>query len=691
MTAEDDGAAVAKRAAARPAVIATALLATFAAGMGLRYAAETGAALPYAAVLAATAAAAGAALWLNARDLARMRRVEFRLRAAIDALPDGLAVYDAAERIVLWNARYPEHLTPSMRPHLAAGRRFEDILRAGIASGPVYHPDMGPDFPEKRLAMRALDRSDHAQRLADGRWLRIRESRTPDGGRVLLTQDVTQERRRDGELRLLATAIEQVGEPVEITDAAHVFTYVNHAFETLTGWRSEEAIGRQPQDVLASGVHPPEFFADMLARLEGGGTWQGTIVNRHRDGRLIEQDTTISPLRGPDGVISHYVAVKRDVTATRAQARALAESEARYRAVVDAQTELIIRVDPKGRWTFMNPASVRYWGMTAEETNALGISDADTIHPSDRAAFREHLARITPDNPTHAIEVRSVQMNGEVHWEAWTDTGIFDAGGNLLEVQCVGRVIDDRKRAEADRDSAERLRQAALEAALDCYVGIDATGVIVEFNAAAERTFGYARGEVLGQRMADLIIPPHLRAAHLAGFERHLATGEARLLGRRVELEAMRADGATFPIELVIVRADRDGGPLFLAYLRDLTARRAAEDALAASEARFRQIAEGVPVGVIISEIGTGRPLFLNATARRQLGLGQEDPAPETMLATWVDAGDRDRLLAEVARAGADSGFEAELHAEGGRITAHLSATRIDYGGRPALMTAAID
>ncbi|MBP7242848.1 ATP-binding protein, partial [Amaricoccus sp.] len=79
------------------------------------------------------------------------------------------------------------------------------------------------------------------------------------------------------------------------------------------------------------------------------------------------------------------------------------------------------------------------------------------------------------------------------------------------------------------------------------------------------------------------------------------------------------------------------------------------------------------------------------ATARRQLGLGQEDPAPETMLATWVDAGDRDRLLAEVARAGAVSGFEAELHAEGGRITAHLSATRIDYGGRPALMTAAID
>ena len=110
------------------------------------------------------------------------------------------------------------------------------MLREGLAIGPVYHPEMGADFPERRLAMRAEDRREHVHRIVDGRWLRIRENRTPDGGRVLLSTDISEERRRAAELRLLALAVEQAGDPVEITDADDGFTYVNHAFETSTGY-----------------------------------------------------------------------------------------------------------------------------------------------------------------------------------------------------------------------------------------------------------------------------------------------------------------------------------------------------------------------------------------------------------------------------------------------------------------------
>ena len=152
----------------------------------------------------------------------------------------------------------------------------------------------------------------------------------------------------------------------------------------------------------------------------------------------------------------------------------------------------------------------------------------------------------------------------------------------------------------------------------------------------------------------------------------------------------MRSDGSVFPIELVIVRGDREGGALFLAYLRDLSERRAAEKALADSEARFRTIAESVPVGMLISEVGTGRPLFINAMAREQLGLGP-DEMPETMRDNWADPADRDRLLAGLARDGAVKGFEADLAVGGRRMTALFSATRIDHGGRPALLTATVD
>ena len=114
---------------------------------------------------------------------------------------------------------------------------------------------------------------------------------------------------------------------------------------------------------------------------------------------------------------------------------------------------------------------------------------------------------------------------------------------------------------------------------------IDHEGCITEFNPAAERTFGYRRDEVLGQQLADVIIPPALRERHRQGFARYLATGEARVLGRRIEMTAVRADGSEFPTELAITRIPLDGPPSFTGYLRDITERKQAEEELRRSEA----------------------------------------------------------------------------------------------------------
>jgi PAS domain S-box-containing protein len=522
--------------------------------------------------------------------------------------------------------------------------------------------------------------------------VRIRESRTPDGGRVLLTSDVTEERQRAAELRLLAMAVEQGSEPVEITDAGHCFTYVNHAFETTTGWTRQEALGRVPQDILSSGHHAPAYFEELRKVLESGRTWHGTIVNRHRDGHLIEQETTITPLRADGGAITHFVAVKRDVTEARAQARALAESEARYRAVVDAQTELIIRVDAEGRWTFMNEAAQRNFGLTVEEFVARGYRDPDFIYEPDRPIYAAHIARLTPENPTDTVEWRACRIDGTlVDWEQWTDTGIFDAQGKLVEMQCVGRLITDRKEAELAREEAERLRRAALEGALDCYISVDEAGRVLEFNPAAERTFGYARDQVLGQPLAELIVPPHLREAHERGMARHRAGGESRVLGKRVEMDAMRSDGSVFPVELVIVKSDRAEGAVFIAYLRDLTDRRAAERALAEREAQFRAITENAPVAITISEFESAKPLYFNPLARRNLCIA-EGGEPSSMNDTWEDPGQRATVLDAVRAGGAIEGIEAGyVRCDGSRGTSLVSATRITYGGREALLAASID
>ena len=126
---------------------------------------------------------------------------------------------------------------------------------------------------------------------------------------------------------------------------------------------------------------------------------------------------------------------------------------------------------------------------------------------------------------------------------------------------------------------------------------MDHDGRVVEVNRAAERTFGYAAAEMIGRDLADLIIPPHLRAAHRRGLARYLRTGISMVGGHPLELEGMRKDGSEFPIEVVVTRADLPGPPLFAGYLRDVTEAREREEdlrRLADEQAALRRVATAV-------------------------------------------------------------------------------------------------
>ena len=167
----------------------------------------------------------------------------------------------------------------------------------------------------------------------------------------------------------------------------------------------------------------------------------------------------------------------------------------------------------------------------------------------------------------------------------------------------------------AELQLSQALNAAITASALDCIIVIDEAGCVVEFNPAAERTFGHRRAEVLGRPIADIIVPEHLRARHAHGFARYMATGEAHVLGRRMEIEGLRADGAIFPLELAITEVRLPDRRLFTAYLRDLTTAHAARaeiqqsrDALHQSEkmAAFGSLLAGVahelnnPLSIVI-------------------------------------------------------------------------------------------
>jgi PAS domain S-box-containing protein len=154
------------------------------------------------------------------------------------------------------------------------------------------------------------------------------------------------------------------------------------------------------------------------------------------------------------------------------------------------------------------------------------------------------------------------------------DQHVLDALASVANAIALGV---QRKQAESQRRQSEARKAAILESALDCIITIDQHSRVLEFNPAAEQTFGYHRDQAIGHSMPDLIIPPNYRDAHKRGLAHYLETGIGPVLGRRIEITAIRSNGAEFPVELAVSRIEAAGPPLFTATLRDITPRKEAE------------------------------------------------------------------------------------------------------------------
>lgn len=210
------------------------------------------------------------------------------------------------------------------------------------------------------------------------------------------------------------------------------------------------------------------------------------------------------------------------------------------------------------------------------------------IHPDDRERLQATVRQSVEGHTDYDIEYRIVWPDGSLHWIIARGHCIYGQDGSPLHMLAVTLDISKRKQTEQALCDSEARKGAILAAALDCIITIDHTGKITEFNPAAEKTFGYTSAEMLGQRLVHKIIPASQREAHERGMKHYLETGEGPVLGKRIEVQALRADGTEFTAELAITRMPIEGMPVFTAHLRDVTARKQAEQALLQNEQRFR-------------------------------------------------------------------------------------------------------
>ena len=141
--------------------------------------------------------------------------------------------------------------------------------------------------------------------------------------------------------------------------------------------------------------------------------------------------------------------------------------------------------------------------------------------------------------------------------------------------------VRTRHDAETEARNANARNDAILDVALDCVVVVDAAGHVVQFNPAAEATFGYSSRDAVGRDVAELMVPADKREAYRVAFNHYAAAGDHAMLNRRVELTASRRGGAEFPVEVAIAPISTAGAPLYACYMRDITERKRAEQALA--------------------------------------------------------------------------------------------------------------
>jgi PAS domain S-box-containing protein len=396
---------------------------------------------------------------------------------------------------------------------------------------------------------------------------------------------------------------------------------------------------------------------------------------RRIDGVEILVEIALSPMSGDATQFAYCMAVDGLAGETRAF-----ETQTLYRSLIESLPLHIFRKDLEGRFVFANQRFCEVAGRPLDEL--LGRTDADVFPHGMAEKYRADDLRVITSGRTFEDVEEHVKPDGDKTYVQVLKAPIRDDHG-VVGIQGMFWDVTARIRAEQALRESEVRKRAIFEAALDCMLIIDQDGNIIEFNPAAQKTFGWKREEAVGHEMATLLMPPGARQRHRSLLNRgRAARPGGAFVGRRFEQRLVRKSGEVFIAEVALQPIPLKGSTGFTVMLRDITERKRAEDELRRSNARFKSLVNSQIIGILIARddglIREANNAFLAIVghSRRELTAGRlrwDALTPPECHARDEEA------LAELREHGQCLPYEKEyIRKDGTRVPVLIGATPLD-------------
>jgi two-component system CheB/CheR fusion protein len=442
--------------------------------------------------------------------------------------------------------------------------------------------DITPRFSDPELlgdaqqVLRQLTPQEKEVSTADGRWWvrRIMPYRTRDNridGVVITFVDVTERKKAaDAAVQRLAGVVQSSADAIFSKDLDGIIRTWNRGAQRLYGYTRDEAVGRSVEMLIPK--DRANEFATTMSRLRRGEHVEQLETERVRkDGQRVAVALTVSPVRDSDGTVVSASVIGRDITDRKRAEEALRASEERLRRMMENAHVGIAFGDSQGRIVDANRTMLELVGWSEEDLHAGRLNCRALCRPEDSEQDRWAMTQLATVGHVGPAEKILLRVDGaKIH----VLISAFRLQGSREENVTFVVDLTPQKAAEAAlRDREARLR-AILDTAADAIITIDYHGIIQSVNTAAERMFGYAPGELIGQSV-NLLMPSPYREEHDGFLATYLQTGEKHIIGISREVDARRKDGSVFPTDLAV--SEIPHLKLFTGIHRDLTERKQLE------------------------------------------------------------------------------------------------------------------